>query len=86
MTTRSKLALRFFALPVAGTLYLAVHHKVTTGGWTFPWIFVVVVFPLAALGVWYNSDPGRVMRAKVRRDEVRAQRQREIDEAKNLPS
>jgi hypothetical protein len=57
-----------------------------TGSWTFPWIFVVVCFPLAALGFWYNTSPDRVARAQARRDARLAKRAREIHEARRLRS
>ena len=81
-----KLMLQWFTMPVLGTITLALTHKLRTGHWYLPYIPVVVLFSMATFGFWYNSDPERVLRAKTRRTEREAQRRREIEEARNLPS
>ncbi|MFE2015759.1 hypothetical protein [Streptomyces sp. NPDC059491] len=67
MSSKLTLALRFYALPVIGSIALAVHHKAKTGQWIFPVYFAIPMLALVTAGFWYNSNPERAARLQARR-------------------
>ncbi|MGW4159166.1 hypothetical protein [Streptomyces sp. NPDC004788] len=69
MSPRIKLALRLYATPVIGTFVLALHHKLTTGSWTFPVLFTVPVLAWVSWIFWQQRNPEAVARLEARRAE-----------------
>ncbi|MFD0368284.1 hypothetical protein [Streptomyces sp. NPDC059071] len=67
MSPRFWLAVRLYAAPVLGTFALALHHKLTTGSWTFPVLFTVPTLALASFAFWHNRSPEARARLEFRR-------------------